>query len=242
MKLEICLDNYESLLTAVKNGADRIELCASLIEGGLTPPLSFIEQALQVEIPVFIMIRPRSCDFLYTSAELEMMHRDIHTAKKLGAPGVVFGVLTEAGEIDTAAMKSLMKVAKGLDVTCHRAVDQVKDIYKTIDILAELGVKRILSSGQEKNAYSGIDTLAKMVQYAKDRIMIMAGSGVIPANVREIIEKTHVHEVHASASTFRKSHMKYIKAGAEMGNTEDFSLKVTDGETIRQLKDNIKGF
>lgn len=240
MKLEICLDNYESLMTAVKGGADRIELCASLKEGGLTPPLSFIEAALRVEIPVFVMIRPRSCDFLYTSAELEMMCQEIQTAKRLGAPGVVFGVLTESGEIDVTAMKSLMAAAKGMEVTFHRAVDQVKDIFHAIDILSELGVRRILSSGQARSAYEGMDILGKMVKYANDRLMIMAAAGVNPANVQEIVTKTQVHEVHASASTFRNSHMRFVKADAKVGQGDDFSLKVTDGEAVRNLSRLLK--
>ena len=241
MNLEICLDNYESLMTAVNSGADRIELCASLKEGGLTPPYSFIEAALKVKIPVFVMIRPRSCDFLYTGDEVELMLKDIHMAKKLGAPGVVFGVLTESGEIDVAAMKPLMNAAKGLEVTFHRAVDQVSDICHAIDSLIELGVKRILSSGQAMSAYEGMDTLARMVRHADNRIMIMAAAGVGPSNVREIVEKTHVHEVHSSAATLRRSHMNYVKGEAEMGDGKDFSLTVTDGEMVRQLKNNIKG-
>ena len=150
MKLEICVDNYESMITAAQNGADRIELCASLSEGGLTPPFSLIEAAMKLSIPVFVMIRPRSCDFLYSSEEIEMMHRDIYMAKSQGAPGVVFGVLTPNGEIDGLAMQSLIKEAAGMQITCHRAVDQVKDIYAAVDILADLGVHRVLTSGQEE--------------------------------------------------------------------------------------------
>jgi len=242
MKLEICLDNYESLKIAANHGADRIELCASLKEGGLTPPLSFIEAALKVGPTIFVNIRPRSCDFLYTGDELEMMHSDIHTAKKAGAPGVVFGVLTESGEIDVPAMKSLMKAAQGLDVTFHRAVDQVRDVYAAIDTCVELGVTRILSSGQKKSAYEGIETLAKMVQYANRRVMIMAAAGLNPSNVREIIERTRVDEVHGSAATFRRSHMKCIIDEAKVGDGDDFSLKITDGEAVRQLKAAITTF
>jgi copper homeostasis protein len=235
MILEICVDNYESLITAAENGADQIELCTSLREGGLTPPYSFIEAALKISIPIFVMIRPRSCDFLYTSDEIEMMHRDIHIVKKLGALGVVFGVLTEQGEINTTAMKSLVNAASGLAITCHRAVDQVKDIYAAIDTLAGLGVDRILSSGQAKTPFDGMDTLRQMVDYAQKRILIMA-AGVRPHNVREIIEKTGVDEVHSSASTWRPSQMKYIQSNAQMGQGDDFLLKVADGEMIRAIK------
>jgi len=240
MQLEICIDNYESLTVAVKCGADRIELCASLREGGLTPPISFIEAAMRVSVPVFVMIRPRNCDFLYTSEEIEMMHRDIYHARKLGVPGVVFGVLTADGEIDTTAMQSLMRTAAGMQVTCHRAVDQVRDIYTAIDSLIDLGVKRILTSGQAETPVKGIQTLAKMVVHARKRIIIMP-AGVTPEDVREIILKTGVDEVHSAAATWRSSKMQYIKENAKMGHGDDFSLHVVDGKLISVLKENLSG-
>ena len=235
MQLEICIDNFESLSTAIKYGADRIELCASLREGGLTPPYSFIEAALKTSLPVFVMIRPRSCDFLYTSEEIEMMHRDIYHAKKLGAPGVVFGVLTAHGEIDANAMQSLVREANGMQVTCHRAIDQARDIYSAIDMLQKLGIKRILTSGQAENPYDGIETLAKMVAYAQKQIMIMA-AGVTPKNVRKIIQQTGVDEVHSAADTWRTSKMSYIKETAKMGRGDDFSLNIVDGRVVRSIK------
>ena len=235
MKLEICVDNYESLITAVNNGADRIELCASLQEGGLTPPYSFIEAALTVGVPVFVMIRPRSCDFLYSEAEIEMMHRDIYVAKKLGAPGIVCGVLTPKGEIDAIVMRSLVKEAAGMDVTCHRAVDQVNDIYSAIDTLVGLGVKRILTSGQGETPFEGIGILTQMVQHAQNRIKLMA-AGVTPQDVREIINKTQVDEVHSAAATSRSSRMQYIKSDAKMGHGDDFSLNIVSGEMVRAIK------
>ena len=241
MKLEICVDNHESLITAVKNGADRIELCASLKEGGLTPPCSFIEESLKLKVPVFIMIRPRSCDFLYSGDEIEMMLRDIHSVKKMGAPGVVFGALNEKGEIDFNAMKSLVKESSGMDVTCHRAIDQVNDVLCAIEALTELGVKRILTSGQEENPQDGIENLRKMVRHAKKKIKIMA-AGVYPHNVREIIEETEVDEVHSAAAKERKTLMKYIKSEARMGKGEDFSLTVTDGKKVNELKTIISDY
>jgi copper homeostasis protein len=240
LKLEICVDNFESLATAATSGADRIELCASLSEGGLTPPYSFIEAALKISVPVFVMIRPRSCDFLYTSKEIEMMHRDIHIAKKLGAPGVVFGIITAGGEIDSTVMKSLVQAADGMQVTCHRAVDQVQDIYAAIDTLVSLGINRILTSGQAENPYDGMEILAKMVMHAQNRIMIMA-AGVTPTDVREIIQKTGVDEVHSAAATWRPSKMQYIKETAKMGRGDDFSLNVVDGEIVQAIKANLSG-
>ena len=235
MQLEICVDNYESLTTAVTNGADRIELCASLREGGLTPPHAFIEAAMQIRVPVFVMIRPRSCDFLYTSKEIEIMHRDIYHAKKLGAPGVVFGVLTADGKIDATAMESLVRTAAGMQVTCHRAIDQVRDVYTAIDTLADLGVKRILTSGQAENPYEGIETLSKMVAYAKKRIKIMA-AGVTPENVQDIIQQTSVDEVHSAAAAWRPSNMQYIKETAKMGQGDDFNLNIVDGKIVKSIK------
>ncbi len=240
MNLEICVDNYESFSTALKHGADRIELCSSLREGGLTPSYAFMEAALKVSQPVFMMIRPRSCDFLYTDNEIEIMHRDIHAAKKLGAPGVVFGVLTADGNINSPVMKSLVKEASGMDVTCHRAFDQVEDVFEAVDSLIELGVKRILTSGQAENPYDGVDMLQKVVAHAQKRVMIMA-AGVTPATVKEIIIKAGVDEVHSAAATSRKSNMSYVKSDAQMGHGEDFRMNVVDGEVVRAIKLNMSG-
>jgi copper homeostasis protein len=240
MNLEICVDNYESFSTALKHGADRIELCSSLREGGLTPSYAFMEAAMKVSQPVFMMIRPRSCDFLYTADEIEIMHRDIYAAKKLGALGVVFGVLTAEGSIDVSVMKSLIKEASGMDVTCHRAFDQVRDVFEALDSLIELGVKRILTSGQAENPHDGMDMLQKVVAHAQRRVMIMA-AGVNPSTVREIIEKTGVDEVHSAAGMSRKSGMAYIKSEAQMGHGEDFSMNVVDGELVRGIKAKMAG-
>jgi copper homeostasis protein len=197
-----------------------------------------MEAALKTGVSVFMMIRPRSCDFLYTAAEIEIMHRDIYTAKKLGAPGVVFGVLTADGQINSPVMKSLVREASGMEVTCHRAFDQVRDVVEAVDSLVELGVKRILTSGQAEDPYSGMDVLQKVVSYASKRVMIMA-AGVTPATVNEIVVKTGVDEVHSAASTSRKSGMAYVKSHARMGHGDDFSMNVVDGEQVRAIKANM---
>jgi len=238
MNLEICVDTYESFSTAIQNGADRIELCSSLKEGGLTPSYAFMEAALKADKPVFMMVRPRSCDFLYTDAEIEIMHRDIYAAKKLGAPGVVFGVLTPDGKINSPVMKSLIKEASGMEVTCHRAFDQAQDVFEAVDSLVELGVKRILTSGQAENPYDGIDMLQKVVSYARRRIMIMA-AGVTPATVNEIVVRTGVDEVHSAAFMSRKTGMTYVRSDAKMGHGEDFSMNVVDGELVKGIKAGI---
>jgi copper homeostasis protein len=240
MLLEICIDNYESLTAAIAGGADRIELCTSLKEGGLTPSYAFIESAMKASVPVFVMVRPRSCDFLYTSEEIEIMHRDIYWARKLGAPGVVFGVLTADGEIDADAMRSLAKEAQGMAITCHRAVDQVKDAFAAIDMLADIGVGRILTTGQEENPYDGINMLGRMVQYADQRLMVMA-AGVTPEDVGEIVRSAGVDEVHSAAMTWRQSQMSYIKGDAKMGHGDDFSLNIVDPQIVSGIKANMEG-
>jgi copper homeostasis protein len=238
MQLEICVDNFESLETAIQYGADRIELCCSLREGGLTPSYAFVEAALKSSKPVFVMIRPRSCDFLYSSQEIEIMHRDIYNARKLGAPGVVFGVLNAEGQFDVEAMRSLVKQAADMSVTCHRAIDQVKNAFAAIEILSDLGIERILTSGQADNPYTGIDTLRKMVVHARKRVKIMA-AGVTPADVVKIIKNTAVDEVHSAAANWRSSHMNYANVTARMGEAEDFSLNVVDGKIVQALKTQI---
>lgn len=195
---------------------------------------------MKTSSPVFMMVRPRSCDFLYTDHEIEIMHRDISAAKKLGAPGVVFGVLTADGNIDAPVMKSLIKEASGMEVTCHRAFDQVRDVFEALDSLIELGVKRILTSGQAENPYDGMDMLQKVVAHAQRRVMIMA-AGVTPATVKEIIVKTGVDEVHSAAATSRKSNMAYIRSDAQMGHGDDFVLNVVDGELVSGIKANMAG-
>ena len=195
---------------------------------------------MKTSSPVFMMVRPRSCDFLYTDHEIEIMHRDISAAKKLGAPGVVFGVLTADGNIDAPVMKSLIKEASGIEVTCHRAFDQVRDVFEALDSLIELGVKRILTSGQAENPYDGMDMLQEVVAHAQRRVMIMA-AGVTPATVKEIILKTGVDEVHSAAATSRKSNMAYIRSDAQMGHGDDFVLNVVDGELVSGIKANMAG-
>jgi copper homeostasis protein len=241
LNLEICVDNYESFSIALKSGADRIELCSSLREGGLTPSYAFMEAALKVNRSVFMMIRPRSCDFLYADEEIDMMCRDIYMARNLGACGVVFGVLTASGEINFPVMQALIREASGMQVTCHRAFDQVRDGVQAINDLIDLGVHRVLTSGQAENPYDGIPMLQKIVRAANNRIKIMA-AGVKPETVREIILKTGIDEVHSAAMIPRKSEMYYIKSDAHMGQGEDFVLNIVDGNQVREIKKAMADF
>ncbi len=240
MKLEICVDSLESLETAVAAGADRIELCASLAEGGLTPSMGLVEVALRTSVPVFVMIRPRACDFLYTAGEIEVMLRDINGARWLGVPGVVLGVLTDEGTIDEPAMRSLKSMASGMEITCHRAVDQTRDPLEAVETLARIGIDRVLTSGQEETPGLGIETLAAMVKTARGRLSIMA-AGVTPEGVREVVERTGVDEVHSAAAATRASAMSYVKDEARMGRGDDFAMTVVDGAAVRAIKTALAG-
>jgi copper homeostasis protein len=175
-------------------------LCADLAVGGTTPDVALVSAVLdRVDVPVFVMIRPRGGSFVYTPAELTAMRRSIDTARDQGARGVVFGVLDARNAIDIAATDSLVGAADGLEVTFHRAFDRVPDQSDALEALIDLGVDRVLTSGGAADALAGADRLRDLVEQADDRIVILAGAGVREHNAGEIVERTGVREVHARA-------------------------------------------
>ncbi|MDO9767282.1 copper homeostasis protein CutC [Glaesserella parasuis] len=160
MKVEICVDNLESVITANQFPIDRIELCSALAVGGLTPNLGFIQQTQQIStIPLALMIRPRAGDFLYSEDEIQIMLNDIATAKQLGIQAVVFGALSANGEIDLATTELLVKASQGMEITFHRAFDLCKDPITALEQLIDLGCHRILTSGQATTAFDGIPVI-----------------------------------------------------------------------------------
>lgn len=242
MILEICVDNLESFNTAVASGADRIELCSALSEGGLTPSYGFMEVALRSSVPTFMMVRPRGCDFLYSSDEIEMMLRDIYHIKQLNALGVVFGALDENANLNMDAMKALVKASGNMKMTLHRAIDQSQDAFETLDAIMSLGMHRVLTTGQKNNVVEGTQTLAKMKKFVGNKLAIMAGGGVKADTIENVIQQTRVDEIHASATTNRNSKMKFILADSKMGSDnndnsgDDFKLNVVDPQIVRNLK------
>lgn len=238
MDIEICIDNIESALIAQNSGADRLEVCGCLALGGVTPPYSLIKTVLDVcNIPCYVMIRPRSGDFLFNAHEIKMMEQDIHIAKQLGAQGVVIGALTENGEIDLSICHRLISAAEGLGVTFHRAFDLCSDPYHGLEQLIELGCERVLTSGQQRTAFEGRYVLKTLVQQAKGRIKIMAGAGVNPNNALELVKTSKVDELHLSAKTFRQSSMKG-NSSVTMGNKaeDDYKIWTTDRNQIIAIK------
>jgi copper homeostasis protein len=199
--VEVCIDSAESAIAAQKGGASRVELCAALSEGGLTPSVGMIELVRKkISIGLQVMIRPRSGDFVYSDLEFETMMRDIEVAKGLRADGVVIGVLNRDGTVDGARVKRLVDRARPLNVTFHRAFDEARDQVAAVEAIAHLGIDRILTSGGKPSVFDGLPTVKKLVKKSNGRIAIVAGSGITMQNVREIISQTGVKEIHVRSA------------------------------------------
>lgn len=206
--LEVCVDSALSLAAARRGGADRIELCSALALDGLTPSKGLMEIASKLDRPVYAMIRPRDGDFVFSSADVDIMLRDIDAARAAGLKGVVLGANRPSGELDASVLARLCHHALGLGMTLHRSIDLVPDPLDAVDLAMELGFERILTSGGAQTAQDGADRIARMVAHAGERLSIMAGSGVSPANAREILRRTGVNELHGSCSAPAKTRMR----------------------------------
>jgi copper homeostasis protein len=240
MKIEIVVYNIESALRAQEGGADRIELCDNPGEGGTTPSFGTIEAVRQnVNMDVFVMIRPRGGDFFYSNYEFHSMKRDIHQCQKISVEGVVFGMLTEEGRIDKKRCKELIDKARPLKVTCHRAFDMARDPFEALEDCIEVGFDRILTSGGKPQALAGADLIGQLIKQANGRIAIMPGSGVNENTVEEIIQKSGAKEIHFSATAFRESEMIFRNSQiAGMGSDEgsEFRLRTVDPLRVKKMR------
>ena len=196
--LEVCVDSPVGLNAAIAGGADRIELCSSLAVGGLTPSPGFMALAAKSGRPARAMIRPRVGDYVYSEVEIDVMRGDIDAARAAGLAGVVIGASLPNWHLDEKTIRRLAEHAKGLELTLNRTVDMSPDPLAAVDMVAALGFRSILTSGGSLKAPDGLETIAAMVARAGTRVEILAGSGLNPGNVRMIVEKTHVREVHGS--------------------------------------------
>ena len=240
-KFEICANSVESCLAAQEGGADRVELCAGIPEGGTTPSYGEIKLArkLLTKTKLHVIIRPRGGDFLYTPLELERMEEDIRICRELGVDGVVFGCLTEEGEIDREVNRRLVEQARPMSVTFHRAFDRTADPMKALEDIISLGCNRILTSGQQPKAIYGTSLLAqlekKLKEYPLPPIQLLAGSGVNEENIRQIFDATGIHEYHFSARVNVVSKMKHYNHEVYMGakGADESNSLVTSAEKVR---------
>lgn len=235
--LEICAADIDSVVAAANGVADRVELCCALSEGGLTPSIGMIEEAKSASgIKVNVLIRPRSGDFLYSQAEIRTMIRDIAYCRRIGVNGVVCGALTSDGNIDKDACRRMAYMAGDLHKTFHRAFDMCRDPRKAVRDIIDLGFDRILTSGQAATALEGAD-LIRDLQAEFPEITFIAAGGVTPGNAAEIVARTGVREIHASAKATVASTMSYRNPAVSMGapDADEFSRQTTSSDLVAKI-------
>lgn len=241
MKVEIVVYNIVSAIQAQNGGADRIELCDNPSEGGTTPSYGSIELLRKkLSIEIYVMIRPRGGDFCYSDDEFSTMQHDIEMCKQLNVAGVVFGILTPDGKIDTKRCKKLIELARPMKVTCHRAFDMTKDPFEALEDCISIGFDRILTSGQQPQAIKGVELIHKLIQKSAGRISIMPGSGVNEETVSEIITKTGASEIHFSAVSFDRSKMVYQNTAITgMGSEKEseFKIRTVNPNLVKRIRD-----
>jgi copper homeostasis protein len=237
--IEIATSDFLTTKSAVEGGADRIELCANLAEGGTTPSYAHIKKCKEVfNIPLFPIIRPRGGDFLYTKDEFEIMKNDIKLCKELGCEGIVVGLLNMDGTIDMTRTSELIELAYPLEVTFHRAFDRCKDPFAALEELIEIGCQRILTSGQKPTVSEGVDLVAELNKKADDRIIILPGSGVRKDNIKMLAEKTGCIEFHSSLRGKSKSPMQFIHP-AFADSAESYSNNEISSDAVRALRNAL---
>lgn len=240
IKIEVCAFSFESCLAAEKGGANRIELCGSMYEGGTTPSAGLIQVVKQsIKIEIHAMIRPRGGDFCYSADEISVMEADIRIAKELGCEGVVLGILRTDGRVDIIQTKALVALARPMQVTFHRAIDMTPNYEEALRDIIETGCDRILTSGQRNTAIEGILNIEKLVKQADGKIEIMAGSGVNADNAQALIH-SGVNALHLTGKKTRDSAMVYRKEGIVMGGLSEvpeYEITYSDYEKIRAVVD-----
>lgn len=239
--IEVCVDSIESALRAQEGGADRIELCDNLFEGGTTPSAGAIAVARErLRIKLHVIVRPRGGDFCYSDAEMESMRRDVDAARQLGADGVVIGLLTPEGEVDSPRTRELMERARPLSVTFHRAFDVARDPYAALEALLLLGVDRLLTTGQEPGIVEGLELVSELTRRAGDRLIVMPG-GVNERNVARVLAATSARELHVTGTCTVESPMRHRNERVFMGGIlrpPEYAREVSDPESLRRLRRN----
>ena len=237
--LEIATSDFETTKSAVEGGADRIELCANLNEGGTTPCYGTIYQCRErFDVLLYPIIRPRGGDFLYTDDEYEIMLHDVKLCKQLGCDGIVIGLLNKDGAIDGKRTAALIEIAYPMGVTFHRAFDRCRDPWEAMEQLIEIGCERILTSGQQPTANEGMELIAELNRIANHRIIIMPGSGVRRENIKLLAEKTGCKEFHSSLRSRTKTKMEFIHPAFE-NSAESYMNNFIDAFEVNALKKSL---
>ncbi|XP_031843040.1 copper homeostasis protein cutC homolog [Nomia melanderi] len=230
--MEICVDSLESARNAIEGGAKRLEVCSALSEGGLTPSPGLIKKINSFSpVPIFAMLRLRPGNFVYTQEDMDVMLNDLEILKDHGAQGFVFGALTATDEIDVPFCKEVLRRANPLPVTFHRAFDEVADPLSSLETLIELGFRIVLTSGQQDTAEEGLSLIECLVRQARDRIIIMPGSGITKKNILKIKMETGATEFHASAKKRVVSRGNRVQIGADKKSF----VSVTDRDLVREM-------
>ncbi|MGP1514635.1 MAG: copper homeostasis protein CutC [Bacteroidales bacterium] len=243
IKLEICVYNMQSCLVAQNSGAQRVELCASMPEGGITPSRTLIEQAKKnLLIDVMVMIRPRGGDFFYDEWEFKQMIGDIDLCRKIGVAGVVFGVLTPEGNVDIQRNKVLLEVAGSMQTCFHRAIDMTKDYEQSAKDITNLGFTRILTSGAMNKVCDGLQKIKSISSLVGNKVEIMVGSGVNPYNIKSIYDTVKPNAFHFSAKKIFSGGMLYknpIVSMGGFGGISEYDLVISDGDEIKKARNVI---
>lgn len=242
--VEACVDSVPSALIAQQAGALRVELCDDLYDGGTTPSAGAIRLARErLSIGLHVIIRPRGGDFVYSELELEIVRHDLRLARDLGADGVVFGMLHPDGRIHRQQTAALVELAGDLSTTFHRAFDMCRDPHAALEELIELGVDRVLSSGQRPSALAGAGLLGELVERAGERIVVMPGVGIDPGNVAEVARRTRATELHVYTETRRPSAMGWRNPAVFMGTDPDldeYEVRLTDGAALAAIVEAVR--
>jgi len=239
---EVCVDTIEGAIVAVNNGADRLELCDALGIGGTTPSAGLMHRAAKLGKPIYAMIRPRGGDFIFNFEDMDVMMHDIDRCRHYGMAGIVIGITHENGALDYAKLEKLISHAEGLGVTLHRAFDVTPDTLEALEQAIELGIERILTSGQRETALEGALKIKSVIDEANGRISIMPCSKINPPNVESLFKVFSVTEIHSSCRTLVGS--PYTENAPSMAPGDDFSRHITDPQKVKAMVNylnNLKG-
>jgi len=235
--VEVCVDSVTSAVAAERGGAQRVELCSDLLEGGLTPSLGLLGVVRsRVSIAVHPIIRPRPGDFCYSDEECECMQRDIELAKREGADGVVLGILHSDSKVDVRRTQQLIELARPLSVTFHRAFDMSADLVEALEDVCATGADRVLTSGGEQECVQGLSTIARLTQAAARRITIMAGGRIRTIDAANIIARTGVTEIHVGLATPVSSSM----AGPNSHRISLGKAQESEFQRTQVLEENVR--